>query len=124
MFFSCGSNNFQISSSSKRIKYPGIPSGKSFVEYTIAFKSEKEFVIDGIKLNNQKSVDFSLFSSELKNYVKSAENNSKGSYILSFKTSSIKEIDNEDYVMLNLKFDDEIKKQKIPVVKIEAFRGR
>lgn len=124
MFISCGSHNLLVDSASKRIKYPGIPSGKPYVVYTIEFKSEKEFLIDEIKLNNTESYDFSLFSSNLKNYVKSKENNPNGSYILSFKTTNVKEIDKEDYVMFYLKVDDKLKKLKIPVEKKEAFRAR
>lgn len=124
MFLACGSYQFKINSSSKRIKHSGISSGKSSVEYTIEFNSEKEFLIDDVKLNNLESFDFSLFSSTLKNYVKPKENNPKGSYVLTFKTSKVKEIDKEDFVMLILKVDKKTEKQKIPVIKKKAFRGR
>lgn len=124
MFLACGSYNFEINSSSKRIKHSGISSGKSSVEYTIEFNSGKEFLIDDLKLNDQESFEFSLFSSTLKNYVKPKENNPKGSYILTFKTFNVKEIDKEDFVMLFLKVDKKTEKQKIPVIKKKAFRSR
>lgn len=124
VLFSCASQYFEINSSYKRIKHPGVASAKSFVEYAVEFNSNHEFKIDKVSLQNNKSYGFLLFSLAEKNYVKSTEKHTKGKYILTFKTNNTKTINNEDVVLLSLNVNNKITQQKITVVKRKAFRGR
>jgi hypothetical protein len=124
VFLGCACQYFNINSSYKRIKHPGVSSGTSFIEYTIEFNSNTEFIIEKVSLQNNKNYDFSLFSSNRKNYVKPNKKHDKGTYIVTFKSNNIKTIDTKDIVLLFLNVDGKIKQQKIPVLKKKAFRGR
>lgn len=124
LIYSCGSNNLEISSSFKRIKYPGLPTEKSIIQYTIAFENKKDFIVDNLKLNSEKISNFLLFSIPLDRYVKSEDLHAKGSYVLTFKIADMKQIDTEDFVLLFLNIDDKIQKHKIPIVLKKASRAK
>jgi hypothetical protein len=114
-----------VKSSVKRIYYPGIQTGKTFVQYKIEFTCENNFNIESVKLNNiEDSIAYDLYNIQLKNYVKSTEEHLKGSYILTFKTSDIKLINAEDYVSFSFKSRNRILNKKIKINKTDPFRAR
>jgi hypothetical protein len=123
---SCSSlSEIGINSSTKRIHYPGIKTGKSFVHYKVEFKSENNFTLENITLNNNEAIEtYDLFSIQLKQYVKNTTEHEKGTYVLTFKTSAIQLIDNEDEVTLSIKSENKIQNKKIKVEILEPFRGK
>jgi hypothetical protein len=120
-----GVKDIIVSSSTKRIHYPGIQTGKTFVQYKIEFTSENNFNIESVKLNTIKdSLEYDLYNTQFKKYLKRTEEHLKGTYILTFKTSDIKLINDEDYVSFSFKTGNRIRNKKIKIDKKGPFRAR
>jgi hypothetical protein len=123
---SCNSvNEIGINSSIKRIHYSGIQTGQSYIDYEVEFTSKHNFTIENIKLNdNEIIVDYDLLSFQENKYINNSDEYEKGKYLLSFKNSGVKSIDNEDFILLAIRSNHKIQFTKMNVEKLKPFRAK
>lgn len=122
---SCSQKTLTISSSVKRINYPGIVSASPFVGYEIIFESSNDFKIDKVELNDTNEIkEFSLYSESTKSSISSANLLKKGKYTLSFKVKNITGIDDEEKVAIFILSNDKAEKKTTKILKKAPFRAR
>ena len=120
----CKTVTFTIIKSNKRIHYPGIKSGTSFIKYQVEFKNEEEFFIERVQLNDEKINDYELYNVDLERSVNKRKLHKNGTYNIMFKILDLKKIDATDVVSVILKGDSETKKWNVNIKKIKPFRRR
>lgn len=111
---SCSSKILKITSSTKNINYPGIPTGKPFIGYEINFDVSNSFKVENLKFNGKENQKFfTLYSKELRKFIKTDEINNKGSYVITFKKENTSSINNDEFLILTIDVGNKIKKKKL-----------
>ncbi len=115
LFSSC--RTIKINYGTRNIVYPGIKTGKTSMSYKVEFKSNTDFRINKILLENDLIKRYSIQNSETKVFEDVNKNNfKKGVYKIIFKTFDVYKDNKNNMVTIVLEQNNKNKTIKIPVI--------
>jgi len=119
---SCSHHIVDIESATKRLKHPGLPTGKIYVVYQVEFSILKETKLKevGLESGSQK-LKFEIYSSNKKSYINKDDSLKIGKYTLSFKTTDTKSIDDDLTAFLVFENEDRENKMNVNFIKKAPF---
>ena len=122
---SCSQHIVDVENATKRLKHPGLPTGKTYVVYQVEFSILKETTLKEVRLGTgSQKLKFEIYSSNKKSYINKDDSLKIGKYTLSFKTADTKSIDDDLTALLIFKNENQEKRMKVNFIKKDPSYGK